>query len=640
MFVIKSKLTFFFVIATLLLFVYCQPQQQVIQNNLPYLNVANEVKMVGSEQCRSCHAEKYNTFINTGMGKSWDVASKQKTSASFNSHSLVYDTINNFYYRPFFKNDTMFIAEFRIDKNGDTTHFRKQTISYIVGSGQHTNSHIINQNGYLFQAPITFYTQKGIWDLAPGFNSGANSRFKRIIGMECMSCHNSYPEFVDGSENKYLRVEKGIGCERCHGAGELHVKQKLAGITVDTSKNIDYTIVNPKKLPRDLQMNVCQRCHLQGIAVLNEGKNFDDFKPSMPLNKVMQVFLPEYDGNQTQFIMASQAHRLSKSACYKNSEMTCISCHNPHISVKATMPNIFNNKCEGCHTQKKCSVLEQKRISANNNNCFECHMKPSPSIDIPHVTVHDHFIRRPIAANELQNIENFIGLQCVTDTAVSPILQAQGYLHYFESYAPNPIYLDSAYYYIKQAGNYNAVGEFSTKVHYWYLKNDFLKLIEIANQYPVEKIKDAWTAYRIGEAFLQQKNYDKALIYFGKAVQILPLQLDFLNKLGTVQLQLGNTEQALNVFDKILNENPQHVSALTNLGYIYVFMGNTTKAKQLYDKCYAISPDYEINLLNLAAWYLLQRNKVDAEKVLQKVINKNPNQEQAKQLLNDLKKTF
>lgn len=73
---------------------------------------------------------------------------------------------------------------------------RVEKISYIVGSGQHTNSHLIDINGYLHQAPITFYTQKGQWDLAPGFEKGQNTRFERKIEMECITCHNGYPEQV------------------------------------------------------------------------------------------------------------------------------------------------------------------------------------------------------------------------------------------------------------------------------------------------------------------------------------------------------------------------------------------------------------------------------------------------------------
>ena len=74
-----------------------------------------------------------------------------------------------------------------------------------------------------------------------------------------------------------MLYRKGLIVERCHGPGEIHVEQKLAGNIVDTSKYIDYTIVNPSKLPLDLQFDVCQRCHLQGTVVLTNGSTFNDF---------------------------------------------------------------------------------------------------------------------------------------------------------------------------------------------------------------------------------------------------------------------------------------------------------------------------------------------------------------------------
>ncbi|HRB38537.1 MAG TPA: hypothetical protein PK134_06525 [Bacteroidia bacterium] len=164
-----------------------------------YASLNDTVKYVGKETCRSCHADIYNTFMQTGMGKSFDVASKQKTSAKF-SHAVIYDKYENFYYHPYWQNDSLHLLEFRLE-NGDTVYKHNEVISYIIGSGQHTNSHIINTNGYLNQAPATFYTQRGEWHLPPGFEDGNNTRFSRIIGLECMSCHNSYPDFVLGSEN-------------------------------------------------------------------------------------------------------------------------------------------------------------------------------------------------------------------------------------------------------------------------------------------------------------------------------------------------------------------------------------------------------------------------------------------------------
>ena len=50
------------------------------------------------------------------------------------------------------------------------------------------------------------------------------------MGLECIACHNAYPDFVLGSENKYTAIPTGIDCERCHGPGELHVEKIKMGI--------------------------------------------------------------------------------------------------------------------------------------------------------------------------------------------------------------------------------------------------------------------------------------------------------------------------------------------------------------------------------------------------------------------------
>jgi cbb3-type cytochrome oxidase subunit 3 len=201
-----------------------------------YLNLADSVQYVGMETCRTCHADIHETFIHTGMGRSFDKANRAKSDAIFDKHAIVYDAQNDFYYNPFFENDELFIKEFRL-ANGDTTHSRTEKISYIIGSGQHTNSHLLDINGYVHQAPITFYTQTKKWDLAPGFEQ-KNERFSRIISTECLTCHNHLPKHVKGSENKYTKMPTGIECERCHGPGSIHVREKKAGNIVDISKEI------------------------------------------------------------------------------------------------------------------------------------------------------------------------------------------------------------------------------------------------------------------------------------------------------------------------------------------------------------------------------------------------------------------
>ena len=255
---ILVRIIWFFYMKKYFLFIFlisvfaCQTKNiDNIKTHSPYRNISEDATYVGMQTCRGCHQDIYNTFIETGMGKSFDKATHQKSAARFGEHEVVYDTANDFYYHPFWKNDSLFVKEYRL-QNHDTIYKRVENIKYIIGSGQHTNSHIIADGNFLYQAPLTFYTQEKKWDLPPGFEHGHNSRFQRTVGIECMTCHNFYPQTDGSADNYFEQVPNGIQCERCHGAGSIHVREKQEGKLVDVSKNIDYTIVNPKKLKREL----------------------------------------------------------------------------------------------------------------------------------------------------------------------------------------------------------------------------------------------------------------------------------------------------------------------------------------------------------------------------------------------------
>ena len=138
---------------------FCNSSSQKKDHDSIYLNHQDSVKYVGMESCRSCHTTIYNSFIQTGMGQSFHIASKQKSVANFGKHDVVYDKFSDMYYHPFFKNDSMYILEYRMEGK-DTVHQRTERVDYIVGSGQHTNSHMTSVNGYLYQLPLTWYAQK------------------------------------------------------------------------------------------------------------------------------------------------------------------------------------------------------------------------------------------------------------------------------------------------------------------------------------------------------------------------------------------------------------------------------------------------------------------------------------------------
>ena len=589
----------------------------------PYLNHDDSVKYVGIQACASCHADKFATFTQTGMGRSFDLASLKKTSGDFKNVKPVYDAFRNLYYLPFFKDSVFFLKEYRL-LDSDTIYSRTERIDYIVGSGHHTNSHFIQENGFVFQAPITFYTQKGQWDLPPGFENGNNTGFERKIGLECMSCHNAMPNLIQGSENRYAKLPHGIDCERCHGPGELHVKEKSNGNIVDVTKQIDYTIVNPAKLSWKRQIDVCQRCHLQGNAVLKPGKSFTDFKPGMPLSDVFDQFSPDYEGNDD-VVMAAHAERFQRSKCFIGSVkgdlnnanakvgFTCISCHNPHVSVRQTNTNVFNATCQSCHsaqTQKKCS---KPKAPNTEDNCVKCHMPASGTSDIPHVSVHDHYIRKPEKTKVLPG--KLKGLKCVTNANPDIATVTEAYVSYYEKFDANPLFLQLANQKSAELNTSDAE-HLKILVHLHYINADFKKVTDVADK--VEQ-PDAWTAYRIAKSFERLNRYSDAEIWFDKALALQSTNLDFILQKANLLVKSSQFKKAQPVIENYLKLYSKSAEAWALMGLVQMKNNQPALAKTSFNKALSYNPDQLTALNNLLSLETLLGNASEVTKLQQRI---------------------
>lgn len=627
-----------------------------------YAGLSDSASYVGMETCKGCHTGIHETFSHTGMGLSFEHASRQKSAGLFGRNVQVRDSYRSLNYHPFWENDSLYFMEFRMD-GADTVYKRIEKISYIVGSGQHTNSHIWASNGYLFQAPMTFYTQDRKWDLPPGFEDGNNTRFSRKIGLECMTCHNGYPGFVQGSENKYSFVRNGIDCERCHGPGSIHVKEKSSGILIDTSTAIDYSIVNPAKLPIDRQLDVCQRCHIQGNAVLNEGKSFFDFKPGMSLKEVMHVFMPVYEGAGDNHIMASHAERLKQSRCYTESlkavandkslkpfknALTCVTCHNPHVSVKVSGKDHFNTACRNCHQAAKsgeCTapLAEQKK---RGMNCSGCHMPLNTTTDIPHVRVHDHRIAVPHKMSPAGNTTKILkAINCIHEASPPDLVLAQAFINYVEKFNMSPVLLDSALKYIDRESDKLLTAPY--RIHVLFLRKQFNEIVAlVAGEKGLkEKVnrpsfdnRDAWTAYRIGEAYVAAGILHEAISWYAKAVNLAPYHAEFCNKYGSTLATSGKVPDAYKVFSELIREHPEYAPGYANLGYLLLVRDrNVSRAGELIRRALSLDPDYEMGWLNLAAVEMAGGDRASAIKAIEKVLSINPGNTQAREGLRRLK---
>ena len=599
--------TFLFIV----LFFSCQRGE--VSSYKEYLNHNDTVKYVGKEQCRMCHAEIYDSYLQTGMGRSINFATKENSALANSSMPIIYDTIKNFFYQTYFKNDSLYIKEFRL-VNSDTVYSYVKKVDYKIGSGQHTNSHLFNVNGFVHQIPYTYYTQIGIADLPPGFEDGKNTRFSREIGLECMSCHNAYADHESASLNKFNSIPDGIDCERCHGPGEVHVNRKLAGEIIDTSKFIDYSIVNPSKLNKDLQFDLCQRCHLQGTSVLASGKNFNSFVPGMHLKDVIDTYVPKYEDDNS-FIMASHSDRLQQSECFKNSDMTCTSCHNPHKSVTNLSTEYFDNKCMSCHDL------------CNDNktfNCISCHMPKSSTSDIMHVTITDHKIGHHSNKKNKRHEDKFSGLIAINNPNPTNLSKAKAYLKYYESFENNPIYLDSALFFLN-----NSVENFTSFIQYFYLSNDNQGLINyvmstIVDQSKYSNSEIALAYSRMGEIFGANNLPARAEEYHLNAISLMSYVIDYKIKYGSFLLKNNMINLAKIQYLEALSLNPTIKEIHANLGFISILNSDYKSAEISLKQALILDPDYLLAYENLVVLSQKQNNFKNTRLYLQKILKIDP----------------
>jgi predicted CXXCH cytochrome family protein len=103
---------------------------------------------------------------------------------------------------------------------------------------------------------------------------------------------------------------------------------------------------------------------------------------------------------EQRFEINHHAYRLRQSLCYIKGGITCISCHDPHQSLKkdTRLANIVSI-CLGCHQRH-----------TESNDCVRCHMPSRRAQDVVHVVMTDHRIQRrpppnpvaPMAEHESQ----------------------------------------------------------------------------------------------------------------------------------------------------------------------------------------------------------------------------------------------
>jgi tetratricopeptide (TPR) repeat protein len=530
--------------------------------------------------------------------------------------------------------------------------------------------------------PVTWYSEKEIWDLSPGYNH-LNMRFNRPVVAECMHCHNSYNASEEFSVNRYTgTIPEGISCERCHGPGQLHVDRRMASADEVKRGDVDRTIVNPAHLSAKLQMDVCLQCHLQGeISVFKTSKSSSDFRPGMHLTDIKTVFiedgLPKGD-----FRIASHGGRISLSACFtaSNGSMTCITCHNPHEPVQERSRAYFNNRCMDCHATESLTVLQKVTDHSNNGDCIQCHMKQGATADIMHVNFTDHWIRKRIdVLNEKESDalfarEKALKLRDFFDEKdpAAVIRKGIAYTNYYETRHSEPAYLVRAIILLEQGlqdvpehidGYYALARAFQLQGKDQQATVAYQRVLGLDPTH-------MWTCYQLGRLYIDETP-ERAVDYLARAIHLNPdnpkvwkeygdallftedvagaktayqraLALDSYfasayNRLGELEFYQHNDLEAAAInFTKAIHQNPDHTLALHNMANIAVFNKDLDQAENYSRRVLAVDPEFSASYGTLASISRERGQFAQAEIYLRKLIALEPNNQQALSMLREL----
>ncbi len=346
------------------------------------------VAFVGSKVCAGCHQQIYQTYIRTAMGRSVT----RPSTALIHSPVTVHSNALNRDFRVFREGDDLYQSE--SESNGAQTVFDvKYKLEYVIGSGENGMSFAIRRGDYLFQAPLSYYSAAHKWDLSPGFEQ-SDPGFSRPIYDACIVCHAGRPKPVKDRDGLYRDPpfsELAVGCENCHGPGQLHIEEKGRGVQAGGQQ----TIVNPARLESRLAEDICMMCHQGGDArILLPGRDYGDFRPGTPLIQTLAIVSLPLANTQTDLLSHNVSMKLSK--CFRASagKLSCLTCHDPHQQpTPDAAPAFYRQRCLTCHTsqsfQRNPLLSRTHRVT---DNCIGCHMPKRDVLQISHSALTNHRI--------------------------------------------------------------------------------------------------------------------------------------------------------------------------------------------------------------------------------------------------------
>lgn len=513
---------------------------------------------VDSAQCESCHSDVAESYKKTGMARSFFRPAAANRVEDYASQNSFYHAASDRYYTMSERSGRYFMRRFQKQPDGQVVNEIEESIDYVIGSGNHARTYLhLTEQKKLIELPVTWFSEdRGHWGISPGYDWQHHSDFRRKITMECIFCHDAYPDSKRDSDRSDMEavfpgaVPEGIDCQRCHGPGAAHVTAPAAG-----------NIVNPARLSRDRNLEICMQCHLESTsaplpyAVRRYGRGVFSYVPGEPLSDYM-IHFDEADAATTdKFEIASSVYRLRKSKCFRESDgMTCTTCHDPHrIPRGQAATEHYVGVCLGCH-----QAAIEKAVSAQKHpqsrDCLGCHMPKRRTDDVVHAVMTDHYIQRRKPSRDL------LGPLTERHGADEHIYRGEVALYYPENLPDE-----------RDRALYLSVVQVTAKAN---LVQGLPRLSAAISKY---QPREAGFYFELAKAYTEMNASPQAIAMYQKTLELQPDYWPALHRMGLEYSKTGNLDRAAELIRQASQLSTDGI-VLNDLGLVYRKMGRLPEA--------------------------------------------------------------
>ena len=335
---------------------------------------------VGSDVCRSCHLEHYDSWKMT-------LHSRMLQDAKANADAIITDI------DPKIIKADLKKVEKKLKVPVDQVYIPTvDEILYTIGS-QWKQRYLIRKDGKLFIAPVQFNLETGRW-----VNYHDHDWQKRPWLKKCGGCHATG---VDLEKDTFK--EPGVGCEACHGPGSHHAALPKTALFEKRA-----TIVNPAKLTGGVAVQICGSCHNRGKSTQVKGAGWPvGYTPGKALESYYRS--TSYEGGDVKHVYAnefSKGHHQQyidwKQSAHFREGVTCVTCHSVHQlgnPLRGQTKEAGSKSCLTCH-----EVINKTGAHSVHafGNCVGCHM-PRIAKSAESGDIHSHVFVALLPEDTLKN---------------------------------------------------------------------------------------------------------------------------------------------------------------------------------------------------------------------------------------------